>query len=75
MFALKILFTAITLGAGFPGGEVTPLFVTGATLGAALASPLGIDPRLLAGIGFVSVFAGVANTPLTCTIMAVEVFG
>lgn len=75
VFALKILFTAITLGAGFPGGEVTPLFVTGATLGAALASPLDVDVRLLAGIGFVAVFAGVANTPLACTIMSVELFG
>lgn len=75
VFALKILFTAITLGAGFPGGEVTPLFVTGATLGAALASPLGLDPRLLAAIGFVAVFAGVSNTPLACTIMSVELFG
>lgn len=75
VFALKILFTAITLGAGFPGGEVTPIFVTGATLGAALASPLGVDTRLLAGIGFVAVFAGVANTPLACTIMSVELFG
>lgn len=75
VFALKILFTAISLGAGFPGGEVTPLFVTGATLGAALASPLDVDARLLAGIGFVAVFAGVSNTPLACTIMSVEIFG
>jgi H+/Cl- antiporter ClcA len=75
VFALKIVFTAVTLGSGFPGGEVTPLFVTGTTLGAALASPLGLDPKLLAAVGFVAVFAAAANTPLACTIMGVELFG
>jgi H+/Cl- antiporter ClcA len=75
VFALKILFTAVTLGSGFPGGEVTPLFVTGTTLGAALASPLGLDPKVLAAVGFVAVFAAAANTPLACTIMGVELFG
>jgi H+/Cl- antiporter ClcA len=75
VFALKILFTAITLGCGFPGGEVTPLFVIGATLGSALASPLHLDVTLLAAVGFVAVFAGAANTPLACTIMGVELFG
>jgi H+/Cl- antiporter ClcA len=75
VFALKIVFTAVTLGSGFPGGEVTPLFVTGTTLGAALASPLGLDPKVLAAVGFVAVFAAAANTPLACTIMGVELFG
>lgn len=75
VFALKMLFTAITLGAGFPGGEVTPLFVIGTTLGAALATPLGLDVPLVAAIGFVAVFAGAANTPLACTIMGAELFG
>jgi H+/Cl- antiporter ClcA len=74
-FALKLLFTAITLGAGFQGGEVTPLFVIGATLGAVLAGPLGVEPGLLASIGFVAVFAAATNTPLACTIMGVELFG
>jgi H+/Cl- antiporter ClcA len=74
-FALKLLFTAVTLGAGFQGGEVTPLFVIGATLGAALAGPLGVDTGLLASIGFVAVFAAATNTPLACTIMGVELFG
>jgi H+/Cl- antiporter ClcA len=74
-FALKLLFTAVTLGAGFQGGEVTPLFVIGATLGAALAGPLEVDPGLLASIGFVAVFAAATNTPLACTIMGVELFG
>jgi H+/Cl- antiporter ClcA len=75
VFALKLLFTAITLGCALPGGEVTPLFVMGATLGAALAGPLGVDPVLLAAVGFVAVFAGAANTPLACTIMGAEIFG
>jgi H+/Cl- antiporter ClcA len=75
VFALKLVFTAVTLGSGFPGGEVTPLFVIGTTLGAALASPLGLDPRVLAAVGFVAVFAAAANTPLACTIMGVELFG
>ena len=50
VFVLKIVFTAVTLGCGFPGGEVTPLFVIGATLGAALASPLGVDVAPLASL-------------------------
>lgn len=75
VFALKIVFTAVTLGCAFPGGEVTPLFVIGATLGAALAGPLGLPVVLVAAIGFVAVFAGAANTPFACTIMGVELFG
>ncbi len=74
-FILKLLFTVITLSAGFKGGEVTPLFFIGATLGNALAWILPLPFTLLAGMGFVAVFAGAANTPLTCTIMALELFG
>ncbi len=62
-FAGKFLFTAFTLGAGFKGGEVTPLFYIGATLGAALSAPLALPRALAAGLGFVGVFAGAANTP------------
>lgn len=72
---LKLVFTAITLGALFQGGEVTPLFVIGATLGAVLAVPLGVPVVLLAAIGFVAVFAGATNTPIACTIMGLELFG
>ena len=75
VFALKILFTAVTLGSGFQGGEVTPLFIVGATLGAALAPVFGVPVAVLAAVGFVAVFAGAANTPLACTIMGVELFG
>ena len=72
---LKILFTAVTLAAGFKGGEVTPLFFIGATLGNTLAWLLDAPVDLFAAIGFVAVFAGATNTPLACTIMAVELFG
>jgi len=74
-FALKLLFTAVTLGSGFHGGEVTPLFVIGATLGASLGHLLGAPGPLLAAVGFVAVFAGATNTPLACTVMGVELFG
>lgn len=75
VFALKLLFSAITLGAGFPGGEVTPLFFVGATLGNVLARPLGIPVELGAGVGLAAVFAASANTPLALSIMAVELLG
>ena len=71
----KILFTAITIGSGFKGGEVTPLFFVGATLGNTLATLTGLPVDFLASLGFVAVFAGAANTPLACTVMAVELFG
>jgi H+/Cl- antiporter ClcA len=74
-FAIKIALTVITLAAGFKGGEVTPLFFIGATLGSALAAILPLPIALLAGMGFVAVFAGATNTPLACTLMALELFG
>jgi H+/Cl- antiporter ClcA len=74
-FGIKLLFTSITLGSGYLGGEVTPLFVIGSTLGFTLGRLLGIDPALLAAIGLVAVFAGASNTPLACSIMGIELFG
>lgn len=74
-FAWKLLFTAVTLGAGFQGGEVTPLFVIGATLGAALGDALDAPVPLLAAVGLVAVFSGATNTPIACTVMGVELFG
>lgn len=74
-FLLKLVFTAITLGSGFLGGEVTPLFVIGSTLGYSLGVLLGVDPAFLASIGFVVVFAGASNTPLACSLMGIELFG
>lgn len=74
-FLLKVLFTSFTLGAGFKGGEVTPLFFIGATLGNALVWFIPLPMSLLAGMGFVAVFAGATNTPIACTIMGIELFG
>lgn len=74
-WALKMLFTVVTLSSGFKGGEVTPLFFIGAALGSALAGLLGAPVSLFVGLGFVAVFAGAANTPLACTIMGIELFG
>ena len=74
-FAAKMAFTIVSLGSGFKGGEVTPLFYIGATLGNALAPLLNMPVPLLAGIGFVAVFAGAANTPIASTLMAMELFG
>jgi H+/Cl- antiporter ClcA/nitroreductase len=74
-FAWKILFTAVTLGTGFKGGEVTPLFGIGATLGSAMAHLTGQPTGFFAALGFVAVFAGAANTPLACTLLGIELFG
>ncbi|WP_416424926.1 voltage-gated chloride channel family protein [Pseudomonas sp. App30] len=74
-WAGKLVFTVASLGSGFKGGEVTPLFYIGATLGNALAPLLHLPFAMLAGIGFVAVFAGAANTPLATIIMAMELFG
>jgi H+/Cl- antiporter ClcA len=74
-FAAKMVFTVASLGSGFKGGEVTPLFYIGATLGNALAPLLHLPVALLAGVGFVAVFAGAANTPIASTLMAIELFG
>lgn len=74
-FALKMIFTIVTLSAGLKGGEVTPLFFIGATLGSALSLFIPLPFGLLAGMGFVAVFAGATNTPLACMLMGIELFG
>lgn len=71
----KMGYTTFTLGAGFKGGEVTPLFFTGATLGSSLSAWLCLSTPWLAGLGLVAVFAGATHTPLACAIMAAELFG
>lgn len=71
----KTIYTATTLGTGFKGGEVTPLFYIGATLGNSLSVLLNTPASLFAAIGFIAVFAGATNTPLACTFMGVELFG
>ena len=72
---MKLIMTAITLGTGFKGGEVTPLLFVGATLGNALGQILPLAIPVLASIGLVGVFAGAANTPFACIVMAIELFG
>lgn len=74
-FAIKLILTVITLSAGFKGGEVTPLFFIGATFGSAISLFVPLPNGLLAGMGFVAVFAGATNTPLACILMAIELFG
>lgn len=74
-FLAKILFTTFTIGVGFKGGEVTPLFFIGATLGSALFGVIPLPMALLAGMGFVAVFSGATNTPIACSLMGIELFG
>ena len=70
----KLIFTTVTVGSGFKGGEVTPLFFIGAALGNVLGHLLDAPVDLMAALGFVAVFAGATNTPLACTIMAIALF-
>lgn len=74
-FILKIIFTAITISAGFKGGEIVPAFFIGSTFGCAVGTVLGFDAGFAAAIGFVSVFCGVVNCPVASIILAIEVFG
>jgi H+/Cl- antiporter ClcA len=74
-FALKLLFTSLTLGVGFLGGEVTPLFFIGAALGSALSPWIGVPTALGAGVGLAAVFGAASNTPIALSIMAVELLG
>ena len=72
---LKIVFSAIALGCSIPGGEVTPLFVIGATLGSALSGPLHLSPVLAAAACLAAVFGAASNTPIACAVLAIELFG
>ncbi|MGF7049527.1 H+/Cl- antiporter ClcA [Paenibacillus sp. DS2015] len=74
-FLWKLIFTSLTLGAGFQGGEVTPLFAIGATLGNALSGFLHLYAPFLASLGFIAVFCGATNTPIACFLMGIELFG
>ncbi len=71
----KTIFTAVTLSSGFKGGEVTPLFFIGSTMGNALGHLMHEPVALFAALGFIAVFAGAANTPLASTVMGIELFG
>ena len=74
-FFWKTLFTALTLGAGFKGGEIVPALFVGATLGNAVAPFLGLDPTFGAAIGMIAFFCSVVNCPLASVILSVELFG
>ncbi len=74
-FLLKMLFTAITLGFGGSGGIITPIFFVGSTAGNAFGSVLGFDVSVFSAIGMVALLAGAANTPISSSIMAIELFG
>jgi len=74
-FAAKLVLTAITVGAGFLGGEVTPLFFVGATLGNVTARALHLPLEMGAGVGMAAVFAAAANAPIALSIMAAELLG
>ena len=71
----KYLLTVLTLGAGFQGGEVTPMFDMGASFGGWFGGVCGFDPTFFAAIGFVCVFAAAINTPITAIVLGIEVFG
>ena len=74
-FMLKIAFTALSLGAGFKGGEIVPSFFIGACLGSTLAALIGFPPALGAAVGIIGLFCGVTNAPLASMLLAVELFG
>lgn len=74
-FLMKIIFTAITIAAGFKGGEIVPTFFIGATFGCVLASLLGFPPQIGAAIGFIALFCGAVNCPVASVVLALEVFG
>ncbi len=74
-FLWKLVFTSVTLGAGFQGGEVTPLFAIGATLGNTLAEVFHLYGPFLAALGFIAVFCGATHTPIACFLMGIELFG
>lgn len=74
-FILKIIFTALTLGAGYKGGEIVPSFFTGAAFGCLFGNMLGFSPTLCTAIGMTSVFCGVTNSPITSLLISFELFG
>ncbi|MDF2608412.1 MAG: voltage-gated chloride channel protein [Bacillales bacterium] len=73
-FLTKLVFTAITLGMGFVGGEALPLFFVGATLGNTLHNIIGLPMSFIAALGLIAVFCGGANTPISAFLLAVELF-
>ena len=74
-FLLKMIFTSITIGAGFKGGEIVPTLFIGATLGGTLALLVGLSPAFGAAIGIAALFCGVTNCPIATILLSVELFG
>lgn len=74
-FLLKMLFTALTLGAGFKGGEIVPSFTIGATFGCLVGQLIGLSPSLCAAVAMAAVFCGVTNCPITTLLISFELFG
>ena len=74
-FLLKMVFTAITIGFGFKGGEIVPTFFIGSTFGCAFGSLLGLDPAFSAALGLVALFCGAVNCPLASVFLSIELFG
>lgn len=74
-FVLKIIFTVVTISAGFKGGEIVPTFFIGSTFGCVVGALLGLQPSFGAAIGFVALFCGVVNCPVASIMLALEVFG
>lgn len=74
-FAVKLLFTAITLGAGFKGGEIVPSFYVGATLGCVIGPLIGLPASFSASMCLVGVFSGVVNCPIAGIVLSLELFG
>jgi len=74
-FVLKIIFTAITIGAGFRGGEIVPTFFIGSTFGCVAAGLVGMEPSMGAAIGLVALFCGVVNCPIASIFLSIELFG
>lgn len=74
-FLLKIIFTALTLGAGYKGGEIVPSFFIGATFGCLFGNLTGFEPSLCAAVGMTSLFCGVTNCPITSLLISFELFG
>ncbi len=74
-FILKIIFTAISVGAGYKGGEIVPTIFIGGTLGGALSCIIGLNPAFGAAIGIVALFCGVTNAPFATVVLACEMFG
>ena len=74
-FAVKLLFTAVTLAAGFKGGEIVPTFCIGATFGCVVGGLLGMDPGIAAALGLVGLFCCGTNAPIASIILSIEMFG